>query len=123
MFDLQDIATSLTNVQAVSWDDDDSVVVLGQSLTSAKTLAAWQVDGSTMTPAAAAPQATSGMTTVSALEADPDPVKEPLLGDSNGDPANSGRVYVWQAGANAAWRKLLVQGESAAPGPMPSYPG
>jgi hypothetical protein len=118
-------AQSLNSVQAVSWMDDDSVIVLGQSATSAKALSVWEVDGSTaLIPSAAAPQATSGMTSISALQADPDLAKAPLLGDSNGDPTDSGRVYIWgESGANPVWRKVRTEGAASDPGPMPSYPG
>ncbi|QMU67868.1 LpqB family beta-propeller domain-containing protein [Streptacidiphilus sp. P02-A3a] len=117
--------SKLTSVQAVSWADDDSVIVLGQSTTSAKALSTWEMDGSSvLIPAPAAPQATSGMTSVSALEADPDPVKEPLIGDSYDDPTDSGKVYVWGTGTNPTWKKLQVQGQTTGSGgPMPSYPG
>ena len=118
-------APTLTSVQAVSWADDDSVIVLGQSTTSAKALSTWEIDGSSvLIPAPAAPQATSGMTSVAALEADPDPVKEPLIGDSYDDPTDSGKVYVWQSGTNPTWKKLAVQGQTTGSGgPMPNYPG
>ena len=118
-------ATQLSSVQAVSWADDDSVIVLGQSTMSAKALSTWEVDGSSvLIPAPAAPQAVSGMTTVAALEADPDPVKEPLLGDSYGDSTGMGTVYVWQADSNPpSWKKMRVQGQTSGSGPMPAYPG
>jgi len=115
----------LSSVQAVSWVDDDSVIVLGQSTTSAKALSTWQIDGSSaLIPPPAAPQVISGMTTVSALEADSDPVKEPLLGDdSSTDPTtDSGKVYAWGTGTNPTW-KMRVQGQTSGNGPMPSYPG
>ena len=123
IFGLHDIAVELTSVQAVSWMDDDSLIVLGQSLTSAKALSTWEVDGSSaVIPAPAAPQATSGMTTVSALESDLDPVKAPLLGDSSGDATDSGKIYAWEAGANPNW-KVRAKGATGGPGPMPRYPG
>ena len=121
---LRSIAPLLTTVQSVSWADDDSVIVLGQSNTSAKALSTMEIDGSSaLVSNPAAPQATSGMTTVSALEADSDPVKDPLLGDSFSDPTDSGKVYVWGSGANPTWKKMQVQGQTTGSGPMPSYPG
>ncbi|QMU75317.1 hypothetical protein GXW83_05655 [Streptacidiphilus sp. PB12-B1b] len=123
VFGLHNVAQSLNSVQAVSWMDDDSVMVLGQSPTSAKALSVWEVDGSTaLIPSPAAPQTTSGMTSIAALQSEPDLTKAPLLGDSNGDPTDSGRVYLWETGVNV-WRKVRTEGAAADPGPMPSYPG
>ena len=121
---LRSIAPSLTTIQSVSWADDDSVIVLGQSNTSAKALSTLEIDGSSaVVPDPVAPQATSGMTTVSALEANPDPVRWPLLGDSFSDATDSGKVYVWGTGANPTWKKMSAQGQTTGNGPMPSYPG
>jgi Lipoprotein LpqB beta-propeller domain/Sporulation and spore germination len=121
---LHSVAPWLTSVQSVSWADDDSVIVLGQSNTFAKALSTLEIDGSSaLVPAPAAPQATSGMTTVSALQADSDPVKDPLLGDSFGDSTELGKVYVWVSGANPTWKKTPVLGQTSGNGPMPSYPG
>jgi hypothetical protein len=114
---LHPIAQGLTAVTSMSWADDDSLIVLGQSANAAGALSTWQIDGSSaLIPAAAPLQATDGMQTVSALQPDqPEPM--PILGGSS----SGGRVYAWQA-KTAAWRPLAT-GVAGGNGPMPSYPG
>jgi hypothetical protein len=113
------VAEALTSVTSMSWADDDSLIVLGQSANAAGALSTWQIDGSSaLVPAAAPLQATDGMQTVSALESDS--VSDqfaPILGGAG----SGGRIYAWQA-KTAAWRPL-TSGAVGGNGPMPSYPG
>ena len=117
---LHPIAPALTSVQAVSWQDDDSLLVLSQAATTpAKALSSWQIDGSsTLIQAPAAPESTGeGMTTVAALEANSSAM---LLGDS----AEPGKIYVWEgSGASNPHWQPVADAQGAKTGPMPSYPG
>ncbi|WP_081982318.1 LpqB family beta-propeller domain-containing protein [Streptacidiphilus albus] len=117
---LHPIAPALTSVQAVSWQDDDTLMVLGQSATTpAKALSVWEIDGSsTLIPAPAAPESTGeGMTTVAALESNSSAM---LLGDSE----EPGKIYVWEGTgtSNPHWQPV-ADAQGAKTGPMPSYPG
>ena len=107
-------SSSLTGVSSLAWEDDDSLIVLGQTPTSSKDLSVWQIDGSsTLIPAAATLQSTDGMQTVAALDS---AYAAPMLGDSD----VAGEIYAWQA-KTGTW-KTEAKGATGT-SPMPSYPG
>ncbi len=118
---LHPIAPALTGVKAVTWQDDDSLMVLGQSATTPATaLSVWEIDGSsTLIPGPAAPESTGeGMTTVAELESNS---AAAALGDSSEEP---GKIYVWEGSgvSNPHWQPM-PDAQGAKSGPMPSYPG
>ncbi|WP_370151914.1 LpqB family beta-propeller domain-containing protein [Streptacidiphilus sp. EB129] len=114
---LQSIAPSLSTINAVSWVDGDSVIVLGRSELSAEGLTVQQIDGSSaLIPGPQPPSATDGIQSISALQQDP---TAPLLAYAN-TPADGGKIMRWQPSSNT-W--VLLPQTGAGTTPMPSYPG
>lgn len=118
--------SDLTSVTSLSWNDGDSIIVLGQQTTTGKAPSVWEIDGSSaVMPGVQAPSSADGMNSISALQQDPSTlgtgVKAPYLRDASGTSAvgERGKVYRWEKGG---W-EFLTTGSSSALGPMPSYPG
>ncbi|MEY9837666.1 hypothetical protein ABH941_002892 [Streptacidiphilus sp. EB103A] len=118
---------TLTSVTSLSWNDGDSIIVLGQQTTTGKAPSVWEIDGSSgVMPGLQAPSYADGMNSVSALQQDPSTlgtgVKAPYLRDASGssDATERSKVYRWEKGV---WEVLTNAGSSSSRGPMPSYPG
>ena len=118
---------ALTSVSSLSWNDGDSIIVLGQQSTTGKAPSVWEIDGSSgVMPGLQAPSSADGMNSISALQQDPSTlgvgVKAPYLRDATGasGAAEKGTVYRW---AKGGWQVLTKAGSRSALGPMPSYPG
>jgi hypothetical protein len=118
---------TLTSVKSISWNDGDSLIVLGQQAATGKAPSVWEIDGSSGVMAGPqAPSYADGMSSVSALQQDSSTlgsgVKAPYLRDASGasDASEKGKVYRWEKGV---WEVLTTAGSTTATGPMPSYPG
>jgi hypothetical protein len=118
-------SSTLTSVKSLSWNDGDSIIVLGQQATTGQAPSVWDIDGSSGVMAGPqAPSYAEGMGSISALQQDPSALgtglKAPYLGDASGaaNSAERGKVYRWEKGG---WEVLTTNGSTS--GPMPSYPG